>query len=266
MDAAIGGPMMSAPAAVCWLVVTLVVIVACTEAIRRLPAWMGLALFIAIPTFMAPIWLTADVPLFRIVKTYSVCLGGAWMQGLKIGGNAQRPWLQRVAWAILAVNILEAAVTDLQEARPINAIAGLLLIVAQPGPGAFGVARGAGTIDLEYRLTGVWVAAYTVWNLAFIVGTAPTYAVLALGHLVGPILAARGRPELWVQARTIGLAILMFDGMSATGPPWLPLVNGWEDPRIYPFLALPALGLALAAVVTRTRDWRAERRPRADTP
>jgi hypothetical protein len=246
--------MMGPLAALGWLVGAIVVTVGITEAVRRLPAWVGLTAFLVVPLVMAPVWLTADVPVFRIVKTYSVCLGVGWVQGMKIRGNDRRLWFLRVAWAILAVNILEAVVTDLQEGRPITAVAGALLIASQPGPRAFLVSRGAGTVDMEYRVSTLWALAYTAWNLAFVVGTAPTYGVFALGHLVGPLVASRGRPELWLQARTMGLAILMFDGMTATGPPWLPLVAGWEDPRIYLAMAIPSVALALGALAMRRRS------------
>lgn len=189
------------------------------------------------------------------MKVYSVVVAAAWLQVLKLGGNAERSGIRTVAAALLAVNILEAVIAGACRGGYLAAVAGLLLIATQAAPEAIRVERSGRAIDVHYQLGAGWIAAYTCWNLAFIWVTAPAFVAFAIAHLVGPLVAARGRAERWIQARVVGLALLMTVRMTAPHAPWIAAVPTWRSPVAADVLA------ALAVVMA---GWGAVRTFRAD--
>lgn len=243
--------------ALAWTAAAVLAVIGIIEVVRRLPPQVGLALFLGLPLLATPLWLRdADAPIFSVVKVYSVCAGAAYMEALKLTRWTDHRWARLLAYLLLALNILEAVVADLVGASAINAVAGAILVLTQAYPDAITVERDTPRRDLRYPLGGWWVAAYTLWNFAFVHGHAPTFTAFAAVHLSAPILACRGRADLWLQARVIGLAALMMLRMSAPRPPYLHLVQGWRSPAAAS--ALHAASLALAIFVA----WRSLREGR----
>jgi len=241
-----------------WIVAATLAATLCAEAIRRLPPRVGALLFVAIPLAATPLWLTfSDTPLFSFTKVYSICAGLVYIELLKATRWSERQAARLAGYLLLAINILEAVVADAVKLNAVNAAAGVLLVLAQAYPGAITVDRDSFRRDLRYQLGGWWVAAYTVWNFAFVYGCVPSFAAFALVHLAAPILACRGRSELWLQARVAVLSVMMIVRMSAPNPPFLYLVPHWYSPPVATALHVASLGMA---IVVAARSFREARR------
>jgi hypothetical protein len=227
-----------------------------TEAVWRLPPRVAVLGFLILPVLALPLWVAraSDASTFTFVKIYSVALGAAYVHALKITTWVERPWGRLVAFVLLAGNILEASVAELAQGGYANAFAGLLLILVQASPATFRVEpRGPGK-DLVYPLGGLWVAGYSLWNFTFLYGRDShgkigVFAGLAVIHLLGPLLAMRGRSDLFIQSRAIGLMFVLALRMSLPYPPFLYLSTGWYIPAVATVLRVASLALAVALVV-----------------
>jgi hypothetical protein len=153
----------------------------------------------------------------------------------------------------LTVNILEAVAAEAQTAVSANFFAGLVLLLGVPGPSSIG-APTPGRVDFRYDLTWLWILAYTIWNFAFVYGTAApgdpkgNGAGLAVVHLVVPLLFARGAADRWMAGRMFALC-LTFISVPTSHSPYD--TSHWYDPTVASVFGVAALALACAAAAQR---------------
>lgn len=234
-----------------WIAVMAAISVLHAEGVRRLPPRLALALFAAAPVVATPVWLAQGAPWFSVVKVYSVCAAMLLLLVLKATRWAEHPSGRWAAYGLLALNILEAVAADAKETSLLNAATGVLLVLALRYPGGLRV-EGR---DLRYDLGLGWVAAYSLWNFAFVYGNRPGFAAFALVHVGVPLLACRLNASLWIQARVAILTLLMILRMTAPEPPFVVLVPEWQVPAVAQALHAAAFLLMLGTV------WRARRTP-----
>jgi hypothetical protein len=186
--------------------------------VRQSKPILGLIISSLLTLFMTAYWLAYGNELglkwFSIVKFYSVFVAFFCLQGFKI--SVWKPLFGKILFIILALNILEAVVSDFQRKEffsIMNACAGLALIVCQPPPSS--IKTTDSPKDIIYPVSWVWVITYTVWNFAFVYSAGLTglnASMFGLMHLAIPFaFAVLGNSSgLYLQSRTIVLFFCMF--------------------------------------------------------
>ena len=184
---------------------------------------------------------------FLWAKTYSIVALSVlvlllWARVVPSGWTAHV-----VVLGAIALNILEAVARDWSTQSKINAVAGLVVLAAMPDPSAMT----PGVLGFEVPAAIVWILAYTIWNLSFVLG-------MLDGRFFGHHLAVLGSalvsalvlgPEHWVQSRamTLTLFLLVYNGAwgffatrLTTTEAATPVLRRWL-PRLSLCAAIPAL-------------------------
>ncbi|MCB9745390.1 MAG: hypothetical protein H6741_27900 [Alphaproteobacteria bacterium] len=182
---------------------------------------------------LVPRWLEvkrrADWFWFVPLKTWSII---GWMLAIQLARlGVVSTAMSALFWALMFLNILEAAAAELSMRRQINVGSywnpplGLGVAVLFPLSAVQVTPEG-----VQYALTPGWVLAYTLWNFAFVTGS--TRGRLSLQHFVVLAVAlawAALDPGLWLQARvnTLGIYMVLYCSFFPTvflrlnAPPWL---------------------------------------------
>ncbi|GAB77364.1 hypothetical protein SAMN05421595_1192 [Austwickia chelonae] len=185
----------------------------------RVSLWFWAA---AIGTF--PIWIvTGQVEgWFRWVKTLTVLSTIIVLGLMRVSMMEKRPgrfweFLRSPKWmwflyGVLSVNILEAALKDLETGNVWNFLTGVLLCVTIPFAPKFMGISDDGRADLIAYTTGAWNFLYTTWNLNFTYGEAGPHFAGSLCILLAAELypLVKRQPELYYMARAYTLAIHLF--------------------------------------------------------
>ncbi len=246
----------------------LVALLALNELCRK-SRWITLAIFLVLPVFLTgTLWLeNATRPgssvnsWFDWAKVYSVLFACVWFTGMNYTKLGTKNWAKFIAAAILAVNILEACVRDMElffrgdalgmfglGQAPIgsfglyhlmNAAAGILSIVTLSG--WHGMRNEGGkSRDLVWPdMRVLWIIAYDVWNFAYIYNCVPIHAGFGIAVLLAcTIPSLFVKKGTWLQARAYTLAGWMMYVMAFT--------SFIDTPGNY--IALPYTPLALNLV------------------
>lgn len=246
---------------VVWIALASLLTLAFVKLVDRLPAAVGIAGFV----LAAPVALllrstgSDQASLFSLLKMALVAMGAAYVRATTITRWTERPAGRAVGYAILAANIVEAAGAEAAQGGWVNAAAGLALVLTQARPHTIHTATEGGRTEFRYPLGGLWLAAYTAWNFAFLYGREShgvrgSYAALAVVHLGVPLLAMGGRSERYIAFRASALTLAVAVRVVAPFPPFLVLSSGWYRPDVA--MALQGVSAALAAAVVASR-WRA---------
>ncbi|MEX1308092.1 MAG: DUF5692 family protein [Eubacteriales bacterium] len=257
--------------------------------------WVGFFCFVILPIVLSVLWFTVlkdttYTDWFHLVKVYSSTAGciGFWLirhlTGKRKDGTTWRLADNRIALCfpplILAVNILEACVRDVQVGidyavmsldktadsavylmggswNYMNAAAGILNIIAITG--WFGicirkVTKKDGSRDMLWPdMLWFWIIAYDVWNFAYTYNCLPNHSwYCGLALLLAPTLCAFTLGKgAWLQHRAQTLAIWcmfaqtfpMFQDAGAFR------VDSTYNPNIYFTISLLALIANVAVVV-----------------
>lgn len=218
-----------------WLVV-LCALMALNELIRA-SKWASLALFIALPIALTPVWFILDseiISWFSWVKVYSALAGSIIYLVIRFTDyHKKHPWYLTLVPAILAINIAEAVVRELQVGisgfngvvdgvlyisggwNYVNAIAGILNILLISGWfGIFayrGIRAGGKRYDMLWPdQTQLWIVAYGVWNIAYVYSCLPGnsfYIGVAL-NITATIPALFWAKGTWLQTRAATLSFM----------------------------------------------------------
>lgn len=198
------------------------VLVLVTGALQRHGALVWVV-FLGLPLALTgPLLAYADLSWFGWAKLYTLAVGCCLVQLARgrgaagsvpggAAGEAPHP-SRRVRWlilAVLAVNILEAAIREAQRGYPVNALAGVVLVLLLPGPSSLTVVDDGGRPGLAVRLGLPWILAYTAWNWAFTCAVFPTRLADQVALLVAPLLLARGDLDRWLELRAFSLGAYM---------------------------------------------------------
>ena len=182
--------------------------------------------FFVLALFSFPLWFINLEGFFRWSKTLSVLIPLCFVSFVRIANNGKHSdkyrrlkteWPLWILFAVLALNILEATITDFQMGNPYNAFCGIILMVTIPLPFKhWRIAKHDGEKnfgELIADLPVAWCVLYTLWNAAFVYGENPSYFASSLCILTIPLLwmLIRKRSDLWLMGRiyTLGIHILI---------------------------------------------------------
>jgi hypothetical protein len=235
-----------------WIVAAALTLLALVAGVRRLPPALTIALLLAVLPVALCFRAKGDdeASIFSLVKLASVVAGAAYFQALRITRWAERPLGRAAVHAILAVNIIEAVVSEAAQGGIVNPAVGVILVLTQAPPSAVRVDRRRDGAEFRYGLGGRWLAAYTAWNFAFIYGrdshgAKGVFAALAVVHLLVPLLAMRGNGGLYIEARALVLTAVAVLRIVVPHPPLVYPSPGWYAPAV-----ADALHVASVALVT----------------
>ncbi|WP_217534904.1 DUF5692 family protein [Vibrio metschnikovii] len=219
-----------------WLIV-LVTLMGLNEIIRA-SKWASLAIFIALPIALTPIWLYigSDVTSwFTWVKVYSALAGSIIYLVIRFTDfHKKHPWYLILVPVILAINIFEAVMREFQVGisgfngivdgmqyisggwNYVNAFAGILNIILICGWTGIFAYRGQRTGGIRYDMLWpdqirLWVIAYGIWNIAYVYSCAPGNAfysgvALNISATIPALFWAKGT---WMQNRAATLSFWM---------------------------------------------------------
>jgi hypothetical protein len=230
-----------------------------SELVRRgglKASWLAFGL--GTPVFLAYWWLTdAEVTGFLWVKAISVG-GGALLIGVAAGtALLARRWAAALIVAVLVINVLEAVAIQVVDGFPLTALAGVLLVLTTPGASSVARVTEGGRGRLAFDVGLDWVVAYTLWNFAFVYGSAAPgqplgiWGPLGIVHLGVPLLLMRGDAARWLEARAIVLALTIFWSLTFPDPPWTPMSEAWYVKSIADAIEWGAVVTAVAVVARR---------------
>jgi hypothetical protein len=187
-------------------------------ALRRWPS-ANLLLLVIVPTVLLP-WMIAserriwsDASPFLLAKLISVTL-------VACGAIAAFRFRSRItpkqagwaAYLIVALNILEAIAQDALVHHSLNALAGLVLLATMPRPIPVRFTNQPTTArTVDFALSVPWIAAYTLWNLAFgTIGWPSTRWTILIATLAAAAIVATRGSQRWLEARSFTLAAVIF--------------------------------------------------------
>ncbi|MGE0746558.1 MAG: DUF5692 family protein [Rhodospirillales bacterium] len=205
----------------------------------------------------------AGTSAFVLIKLPSVCMAALLIAMMRFNGWGEKPWARTACYLVLLINIAEAVTFEAIHihrsggdhavaGNALNILAGILLMAAQAFPRFVSVGGGPAK-DFRYHLGLGWVLAYTMWDFAFFYGTVPPdllgdYVVGAAVHLLAPLLLIIGRSAaLYIQMRTVSLALAVAVGLVVPDDPIVQLDPAWHTPALATGVALAALAAAAAA-------------------
>jgi hypothetical protein len=182
--------------------------------------------FFILALFTFPLWFINLDGFFRWSKTLSVLIPLCFVSFVRIANSHKsenknsaltKEWPLWILFGVLALNILEATITDFQMGNPYNALCGVILMVTIPLPFKhWRIPKHDGSKnfgELIADLPIAWCVLYTLWNAAFVYGENPSYFASSLCILSVPLLwmLIKKRSDLWLMGRiyTLGLHILI---------------------------------------------------------
>ncbi len=217
--------------AIMWLAV-LGILIGLNEFIR-LSKRGSIAVFMVLPVLLTPVWLMKGDEItswFHWVKVYSALTGSIIYMVIRFTDyHKKHKWYINLVPAILALNILEAAVRELQVGLAgfngmvdgmyyisggwnyVNAIAGILSMLLICGwAGIYGT-TGKRKDMVWPDQTIMYIIAYAVWNISYVYSCAPGNAfysgfALNLAPIVPALFWAKGT---WMQNRAHTLSFWM---------------------------------------------------------
>ena len=263
-----------------WLVV-LGILIGLNEFVRA-SKWGSIAMFMVLPVILTSIWLKRGgneiTSWFTWAKVYSALAGSIIYMVIRFTDyHKKHKWYITLVPAILAINILEAAVRELQVGLAgfngmvdgmyyisggwnyVNAVAGILSMVLICGwVGIFGT-TGKRKDMVWPDQTLLYIIAYACWNISYVYSCAPGNAfysgvALNIAPIVPAIFWAKGT---WMQNRAHTLSfwmmwVMTFPYFFATGSTFNVSVS--YNPAANWTLALVALAFNVVLAI-----WQASR-------
>ncbi|MDZ7795370.1 MAG: hypothetical protein U5P10_17265 [Spirochaetia bacterium] len=211
---------------------------------------------LALLTF--PLWFLNLEGFFRWSKTLSVLIPLCFVSYIRMANNGRhqnrypalkKQWPLWILFGVLALNILEATITDFQMGNPFNALCGVILIITIPLPSThWRIAKYDGHRhfgELIADLPIAWCLLYTVWNAAFVYGENPSYFASSICILTVPLLwmLIKKRSDLWLMGRiyTLGIHILIRSSYDIFTP--VMDSSAWFNPQVHTAWGMLNLGL-----------------------
>lgn len=228
-----------------WFLALGVLFIGLAHLLRVLPPQTGLVVFLVALGGVGVYGLFypyQSLSTFVALKLVSVCIGLIFMQWMKFTNPKWYPLAQKLGYAILFINILEATFFDFLDTDYFNTLLGVALLISLKGPSALTINQDSKYRDCEYDISFVWMLAYCFWNTSFVYnfegGVALTFAFLHLGL---PLIMSFFTPQLFFQNRVY---YLTFTVVLITMVPPEPLY--FESSIYIPWIAhaLTVLGFA----------------------
>jgi hypothetical protein len=243
----------------------------------RLSKWASIAAFMVIPVMLSVVWLTREkndiTSWFTWVKVYSALTGSIIYMVIRFTNyHKKHKWYLALVPGILALNILEAAVRELQVGiagfngmvdgmkyisggwNYVNAAAGIINILVICGWAGIYATSGKRKDMIWRDQTILYILAYDIWNIAYVYSCAPGNSfysgfALNIAPTIPALLWARGT---WMQNRAHTLSfwmmwVMTFPYFFATGSTFNVALS--YNPAANWTLALASLGLNVALAV-----------------
>ncbi|GAC1424606.1 MAG: DUF5692 family protein [Acidobacteriaceae bacterium] len=257
--------------AVLHTILVFVALLALNNLCRR-SKWIALAFFLVLPLVLTgTVWTDNGTAAgssvnswFHWAKVYSVLFGCLWITALNYTKLGEHNWAKFIVAAIVAVNILEGVVRDMQlffvgdqiaifgagqaaigrygVYHLMNAAAGALAIATLSGWNGIR-SEGGRSRDLIWPdMQLLWIVAYSLWNFAYIYNCVPIHAAFGIAVLLIPSLFIK--KGIWLQARGYTLAGWMMYVMAVT-----PFIDKPGNHIALPYTAVPLIavsGISLA--------------------
>ncbi|MGS0973010.1 MAG: hypothetical protein ACVCEJ_07245 [Candidatus Izemoplasmataceae bacterium] len=170
-----------------------------------------------------PLWFINLESMFRWAKTISVLLPIAFVSFVRYANNGKNknfmPFLRKkwplwFFYFIVALNILEASLTDISLGNMANAISGFILIITMPLPtkNRWFIAKYDGKNNFGELIAEIplaWCLLYVTWNACFVYAENTLYFASSLCILLVCELWIlwKKRTDLWLMGRIYTLAI-----------------------------------------------------------
>lgn len=214
-----------------WLVV-LGLLIGLNEFVR-ISKWGSVAMFMVIPVILTPIWLISESEItswFTWIKVYSALTGSIIYMVIRFTDyHKKHKWYIILVPTILAINILEAAVRELQVGLSgfngivdgmyyisggwnyVNAAAGILNMLLICGWVGIHGTTGKRKDMLWPDQTLMYIVAYAIWNISYVYSCAPGNAfysgvALNIAPIIPALFWAKGT---WMQNRAHTLSFWM---------------------------------------------------------
>ncbi len=217
--------------AIMWLAV-LGILIGLNEFIR-LSKWGSIAIFMVLPVLLTPVWFMKGDEItswFHWVKVYSALTGSMIYMVIRFTDyHKKHKWYINLVPAILALNILEAAIRELQVGLAgfngmvdgmyyisggwnyVNAAAGILSMLLICGWVGICGTTGKRKDMVWPDQTIMYIIAYAVWNISYVYSCAPGNAfysgvALNIAPIIPALFWAKGT---WMQNRAHTLSFWM---------------------------------------------------------
>ncbi|MBS3977233.1 MAG: hypothetical protein KGZ75_11045 [Syntrophomonadaceae bacterium] len=215
-----------------WLLV-LGILLALNELVR-ISQWASIGIFMVLPVLLTVLWLAGGgneiTSWFTWVKVYSALAGSIIFMIIRFTDYHRRnKWYLALVPAILAINILEASVRELQVGMAgfsgmvdgmyyisggwnyVNAVAGILNMLLICGWTGIHATAGKRKDMVWPDQTLLWIIAYAVWNISYVYSCAPGNAfysgvALNIAAIIPALFWAKGT---WMQNRAHTLSFWM---------------------------------------------------------
>lgn len=213
-----------------WIILSIFLVSGLTIIIRMLPvSWGGILCFI-FPLLLTPYWLNqSHITPFMYAKVYSLCVAVVYIQTLRFLKSPAGSKIYLVFYYLVALNILEAIITDIIRGSTINAIAGIILILTLKSYKNIYVDKDSKYNDFHYNIGLLWIIGYTVWNFTFVYSISKgTLMPSTIVHLSIPLLLSIKKESLYLQYRAISLLIIAAVYMTFYYEPYI-----MRSPNIY---------------------------------
>jgi hypothetical protein len=153
----------------------------------------SIAIFMVLPVLLTPVWFMMESEItswFTWIKVYSALAGSIIYMVIRFTDyHKKHPWYLILVPGILAINILEAVIREFQ----------------------VGILGFQGMVDGMQYISGGWIIAYGVWNIAYVYSCAPGNAfysgvALNISATIPALFWAKGT---WMQNRAATLSFWM---------------------------------------------------------
>jgi len=251
--------------------------------VTRYNKWTGLVFFVVLPViltiFVWPKTSGMDVGAqtsnwFAWVKTYSALLGCYIGMGMRFSGKMRaKKWCYTLVPAILALNILEAVVREVQVMgmhgviddmffmggpwNAMNAVAGILNMLTLCGWFGVIISKDKHNSFVWPDMMWFWIIAYDLWNFAYVYNCVTDRAFYSAALLIScTIPAFTIKKGAWAQHRVHTLALYMM--LMMTIPNFFVegkyAVASSHSPTAYYVVSIIALASNVAVAIYQVRS------------
>jgi hypothetical protein len=187
--------------------------------------------------------------IFSPVKLFSVAVF-AIFYALAILGTLSAEAFQWIALALLALNMVEAVLTEFRQKNHANAVAGAFLVACIP---FFRVVLIDDYFALQADFFLYWAIAYTIWNWYFVLKAypAPGASLFYLGVLLAPfalLVLFELDPGAWLILRTYTLLLAVVIHTTIARDTFFPRMLSAKYDAAVRVLDLPWAKVAMAAI------------------
>jgi hypothetical protein len=220
-------------------------------------------IFGGFPVLMVAMAGRLDVQAITWFKIFSLCSAILVIHLAPLLREKGRRIAAVAIYVLLALNIAGPAVYDLVAGHWFGGAVALAIILLIPRWNALTYPVVEGRAVVAYDIPWLWIGAYTVWDMSFVVSAYPSHASDHIAVLSAPLILSlwvKDRPA-WLRFRafTISLyGVMVVAAIDLAQAGWIPAI-GLE--RIHDPLVAAAWALVAGDILVRLRNRHPERVP-----